>query len=177
MLDFISSKQVILSAFLVALCSTLGYAQQGTPAQFRTAVEQVVLYASVYDKDTTLVADLKKEDFTIFEDKIQQEITYFGRMTSHQRSGSSSIPVEACEINSIWSMRPLGFFSPRTILKMNCFSWPSRAKLGWNKTSLEMSKTSTMPWITSSSQEARPCTMPFIWRWIRSCGGTNRRKP
>ena len=79
MLDFISSKQVVLSAFLLALCSTLGYAQQGTPAQFHTAVEQVVLYASVYDKDSTLVADLKKEDFTIYEDKIQQEITYFGR--------------------------------------------------------------------------------------------------
>ena len=79
MLDFIFSKQVVLSAFLLALCSTLGYAQQGTPAQFHTAVEQVVLYASVYDKNSTLVADLKKEDFTIYEDKVQQEITYFGR--------------------------------------------------------------------------------------------------
>ncbi len=38
-----------------------------------------MLYASVYDKDSTLVADLEKEDFTIFEDRIQQEITYFGR--------------------------------------------------------------------------------------------------
>ncbi|MCH8319885.1 MAG: VWA domain-containing protein [Acidobacteria bacterium] len=79
MLDFISSKQVVLSVFLLALCSTLGYAQQGTPAQFRTEVEQVVLYASVYDKDSILVADLKKEDFTIYEDRIQQEVTYFGR--------------------------------------------------------------------------------------------------
>jgi len=79
MVDFISSKQVVLSVFLLALCSTLGYAEQGTPAQFRTAVEQVVLYASVYDKDSTLVADLKKEDFTIYEDRIQQEVTYFGR--------------------------------------------------------------------------------------------------
>ncbi len=42
-------------------------------------MEQVVLKASVYDKDSTLVADLKKEDFTIYEDKIQQEVTYFGR--------------------------------------------------------------------------------------------------
>ena len=38
-----------------------------------------MLYASVYDKDSTLVADLKKEDFTIFEDRIQQEVTYFGQ--------------------------------------------------------------------------------------------------
>lgn len=79
MLDFISSKQVVLSVSLLALCSALGYARQGTPAQFRTEVEQIVLYASVYDKDSTLVADLEKEDFTIFEDRIQQEITYFGR--------------------------------------------------------------------------------------------------
>jgi len=79
MLDLISSKQVVLSVFFLALCSTPAYAQQGTPAQFRTAVEQIVLYASVYDKDSTLVADLEKEDFTIFEDRIQQEITYFGR--------------------------------------------------------------------------------------------------
>jgi Ca-activated chloride channel family protein len=79
MLDLISSKQVVLSAFLLALCSTLGYAQQGTPAQFRTQVEQIVIYASVYDKDSILVADLEQEDFMIYEEKIQQEITYFGR--------------------------------------------------------------------------------------------------
>ncbi len=79
MLDFISSKQVVLSVSLLALCSTLGYAEQGTPAQFRTAVEQIVLYASVYDKDSMLVADLEEEDFTIYEDRIKQEVTYFGR--------------------------------------------------------------------------------------------------
>ncbi len=79
MLDFISSKQVVLSVSLLALCFTLGYAQRGTPAQFSTAVEQIVLYASVYDKDSILVENLEKEDFTIFEDRIQQEVTYFGR--------------------------------------------------------------------------------------------------
>ncbi len=79
MLDFISSKQVVLSVSLLALCFTLGYAQQGTPAQFRAAVEQIVLYASVYDEDSILVENLEKEDFTIFEDRIQQEVTYFGR--------------------------------------------------------------------------------------------------
>lgn len=79
MLDFTSSKQVVLSVSLLAFCLTLGYAQQGTPAKFRTAVEQIVLYASVYDKDSILVENLEKEDFTIYEDRIQQEITYFGR--------------------------------------------------------------------------------------------------
>ncbi len=79
MLDFSSSKHVVLSISVLVLCFTLGYGQRGTPAQFRTAVEQIVIYASVYDKDSILVADLTKEDFTIFEEKIQQEITYFGR--------------------------------------------------------------------------------------------------
>lgn len=79
MLDFTSSKQVVLSVSLLAFGLTLGYAQQGTPAKFRTAVEQIVLYASVYDKDSILVENLEKEDFTIYEDRIQQEITYFGR--------------------------------------------------------------------------------------------------
>ena len=79
MLDCISSRYVVFSVFLWALCSTLGFTQQGTPAQFRTEVEQIVLYSSVYDKNSTLVSDLEKEDFIIYEDKVQQEITYFGR--------------------------------------------------------------------------------------------------
>jgi Ca-activated chloride channel family protein len=79
MLDLISSKQVVLSISVLAFCSTLGYGQGGTPAQFRTQVEQIVIYASVYDKDSVLVADLTKEEFSIYEDRIEQEITYFGR--------------------------------------------------------------------------------------------------
>jgi Ca-activated chloride channel family protein len=79
MLDFSSSKHVVLSISVLALALTHGYGQRGTPAQFRTEVEQIVIYASVYDKDSILVADLTKEDFTIYEEKVEQEITYFGR--------------------------------------------------------------------------------------------------
>ncbi|MDA2933288.1 VWA domain-containing protein [Acidobacteria bacterium AH-259-D05] len=52
---------------------------QRRPAQFRAEVDQVVLYSTVYDQDNNLVSGLQKEDFTIYEDKVQQEITYFGQ--------------------------------------------------------------------------------------------------
>ena len=84
MLELISPKQTFLSALLLTLCPPFGYVlaqnpESGTPAQFRAEVEQVVLYSSVYDKENTLVSNLQKEDFLVYEDKVQQEITYFGR--------------------------------------------------------------------------------------------------
>lgn len=39
----------------------------------------MVLYSTVYDQDNDLVSGLQKEDFTVYEDKIEQEITYFGQ--------------------------------------------------------------------------------------------------
>ena len=84
MLELISPKQTFLSALLLTLCPPFGFAlaqnpESGTPAQFRAEVEQVVLYSSVYDKENTLVSGLHKEDFVVYEDRVQQEITYFGR--------------------------------------------------------------------------------------------------
>lgn len=49
------------------------------PAQFRTEVDQVVIYTAVYGRENNLVSDLQKEDFTVYENKVQQEITYFGQ--------------------------------------------------------------------------------------------------
>ncbi len=46
--------------------------------QFRAAVDQVVVYAAVYDKLNQLVSGLKKDDFTVLEDKVPQQVTYFG---------------------------------------------------------------------------------------------------
>ena len=51
---------------------------QKGPALFTTKVDQVVLYAAVYDEAGELVSSLKKEDFTVFENRVEQEITYFG---------------------------------------------------------------------------------------------------
>ncbi len=47
-------------------------------ARFTANVEQVVLYVSVYGAGSQIVSSLTKSDFMVFEDKIQQEINYFG---------------------------------------------------------------------------------------------------
>jgi Ca-activated chloride channel family protein len=43
-------------------------------------VDQVVVYVSVYDKDTQLVSGLTQDEFTLFEDKLEQEITSFAQI-------------------------------------------------------------------------------------------------
>jgi Ca-activated chloride channel family protein len=45
---------------------------------FRAEVDQVVVYAAIYDKLNQLVTGLTQDDFSIFEDKTPQQITYFG---------------------------------------------------------------------------------------------------
>ena len=47
-------------------------------ARFKAAVDQVVVYAAVYDGTGQLVSTLTKEDFEVYENKIVQEVTYFG---------------------------------------------------------------------------------------------------
>ncbi len=56
------------------------FAQQSDkgPARFRADVNEVILYASVYDESGTLVSDLKQEDFEVYENKVLQEVHYFG---------------------------------------------------------------------------------------------------
>lgn len=49
------------------------------PAKFRAQVDQVVIYASIYNEESQLVSGLSQEDFTIYEDKVQQQLTYFGQ--------------------------------------------------------------------------------------------------
>jgi len=51
---------------------------QQTP-RFRAEVDQIVVYASVYDDTGTLITGLTKADFQIFEDRIEQEISTFAR--------------------------------------------------------------------------------------------------
>lgn len=52
--------------------------QQEGPARFRADVDQVVLYAAVYDMESQLVSSLQKEDFQVYEDRVLQTISYFG---------------------------------------------------------------------------------------------------
>ena len=47
-------------------------------ARFKADVDQVVVYAAVYDGTGQLVSSLTKEDFEVYENKIVQEVTYFG---------------------------------------------------------------------------------------------------
>ncbi len=70
---------------IAALCLSLALAFQADkserkgPVQFSAEVDQVVIYASVYDSDGQLVSDLKEEDFKVYEDKTLQDVTYFGQ--------------------------------------------------------------------------------------------------
>jgi len=45
---------------------------------FRAEVDQVVVYAAVFDKANQLVTGLTQNDFSVLEDKAPQQITYFG---------------------------------------------------------------------------------------------------
>ena len=47
-------------------------------ARFKADVDQVVVYAAVYDTTGQLVSTLTKEDFEVYENKVVQDVTYFG---------------------------------------------------------------------------------------------------
>ena len=65
----------LIGAGLLWLADSSPLAQS---ARFKAAVDQVVVYAAVYDGTGRLVSTLTKEDFEVYENKIVQEITYFG---------------------------------------------------------------------------------------------------
>ena len=54
---------------------------------FRAEVDQVVLYAAVYDEDGELVPGLTLEDFVVLEDGTEVDITYFGQDDVPSTSG------------------------------------------------------------------------------------------
>ena len=56
--------------------------QDKPPQTFRVKVEEVQIPFSVYDKKGNLVLDLQKEDFSIYEDGVQQDIRYFSGPTN-----------------------------------------------------------------------------------------------
>ncbi len=64
------------------LVSSWGLSQSEAPqkstAKFSAKVEQVVVYAAVYDNQGDLVPDLGQDEFSIFENRIEQQVTYFG---------------------------------------------------------------------------------------------------
>ena len=85
--------------FLVAAYAARPGAGQGPPAQpqpeaeqpavtFSLEVDYVEVDAAVFARDGTFVADLKEEDFQVFEDGVRQEISAFTRV---------NIPIERAE--------------------------------------------------------------------------------
>ena len=66
---------VALATFWCLAAFQLG---QDTP-RFSTRVDQVVVYVSVYDDQGQLITGLDRGDFTIFEDRVEQELTSFTR--------------------------------------------------------------------------------------------------
>lgn len=71
------SLTLTVAACLTALAVWAGQARPGDTPRFSAQVEQVVVYASVYDGDSRLVSGLTQEDFAVFEDRVEQEITSF----------------------------------------------------------------------------------------------------
>lgn len=67
---------VLLLAFWPGL---LAQSETQKQPRFSTRVDQVVLYASVHDQYGSLVGGLNREDFHVFEDKREQEITSFAQ--------------------------------------------------------------------------------------------------
>jgi Ca-activated chloride channel family protein len=70
----------ILTALTALGAVPSGQAPQDTKSpRFSAEVEQVVVYASVYDEQGHLVPGLTKDDFTVLEDKVPQTLTSFQR--------------------------------------------------------------------------------------------------
>lgn len=75
-LTFLLSSFLFFSTPIILAQEDAG--DQGAP-RFRAEVDQVVLYVSVHDRDGNLVTDLAREDFTVYEDKIEQQVTSFAQ--------------------------------------------------------------------------------------------------
>jgi VWFA-related protein len=77
-----------IRAILAYLCLASlagGLAFAAPPGQIRVEVNLVNLFATVRDKHKAIVTGLTKDDFQVFEDGQQQEITYF--------SAESNLPI------------------------------------------------------------------------------------
>ena len=69
----------LLTLFLAGILpGGLQLVAQQTP-RYSAQVEQVVVYVSVYDSNMQLATSLARDDFSLFEDKIQQDLTSFAQ--------------------------------------------------------------------------------------------------
>ncbi len=68
--------------WLVALVLMTTAAPAGAQVVFRAGVDVVHVAVTVQDRASTYLADLRAEDFEVYEDDIEQRITYFARVVS-----------------------------------------------------------------------------------------------
>lgn len=70
------------------LCAALGMlflgsvwssSQRSSPPRFRASVDQIVVFASVVDARGQLVSGLTLEDFRLYEDRVEQDVTSFAQ--------------------------------------------------------------------------------------------------
>jgi Ca-activated chloride channel homolog len=68
-------RSVLVAAALVGLVAAAG-AQQQQPV-FRTGIDTVAIYASVFDRYGEIITDLAKPDFKVFDEGKPQDLTVF----------------------------------------------------------------------------------------------------
>src|SRR4026209_2388051 len=66
-----------LALFTVALTAFIAGAQEPQPPSIRTRITMVPIDVRVVDRDGVPVTDLKQEDFTVFENRVPQQIKHF----------------------------------------------------------------------------------------------------
>lgn len=76
----LSWRRLTAAAVLVVLAAAAEIHAQGpTTAPFRTGVDLVSLNVTVTEGSAKYVTDLAQQDFTVFEDGIKQDVTFFNR--------------------------------------------------------------------------------------------------
>jgi VWFA-related protein len=65
------------AALAIALLAVVSARQQEPPFRFRTGVELINVTATVTDGGGRFVSGLRKEDFRLYEDDVEQQITHF----------------------------------------------------------------------------------------------------
>ena len=69
--------RLFLASLLAAVAAATPGAQDREGVSFRGGVELINVTATVTDGDGRFVSGLRKEDFTVFQDDVRQEVTYF----------------------------------------------------------------------------------------------------
>ena len=70
-------RRMVFTGALVFCLAFVGYAQRQDGRALKVDIDLVLVNVSITNDDNQVVTDLKQEHFQLFEDKVEQEITYF----------------------------------------------------------------------------------------------------